>query len=113
MSATDENRFEIELNTAVDMVNRTIKKKTPMFMLVNYQHNYDKRIFLQQMVARLQSQDILVRSYDPKNNDQHFRIYPMMKEDADKQCLSVVTALPETVKHVSTPEKRQRPDKSQ
>ncbi|MFT4924724.1 MAG: tetratricopeptide (TPR) repeat protein [Phenylobacterium sp.] len=80
----------------VKLAKRAFKRHHPLFILVQYNHEADKLSFLNQVKDLMTPLGINTRNYDPLNNQNHgaTKLYPLLKQDATEQVLSLVISMP-------------------
>jgi tetratricopeptide (TPR) repeat protein len=96
---TDQQRNDTQDEQAkevIDQVLRSFKRNTPLFILVQYNHEADKFNFLKRLQAVATQNQLGNRSYDPLNNPEHgaSKLYPLFETDASQKVLSLVVSMP-------------------
>lgn len=79
-----------------DRARRAVESKTPFFVMVHYEQEADKAVFLNVLGEELTDSGLFIREFDPVNNPKHgtSELYPLLAEASKESAICLISGLP-------------------
>lgn len=79
-----------------DRARRAVRSKSPFFVMVHYEREADKIVFLNVLRGELKDSGLFTREFDPVNNPKHGtgELYPLLAKASKESAICLIYGLP-------------------